>query len=120
MTPSKRLLPHERRTSKRQRCQPFVSLTILVRPKMQKYQVTIHDVCHTCLGFLADVPLQPGTVLALQRQIYAPGLSWIRSGKVTHATPHGEKWLVGCVLSPPFSDSELTGMAENTAVPEAP
>lgn len=89
---------------------PLVTLTILVRPKMRKYQVVVHDVSPTGIGFLADVELHPGTVLALQRLIYQPGQSWIRSGRVLQATPQSDKWLVGCELSPPFSEEEMAAL----------
>jgi hypothetical protein len=101
----------DRRGCERLPCQQYVALTILIRPKMQKFEVTVHDVSHTGIGFLLDAPLKVGTVLALQRRIYVPGQSWIRSGKVTHATQLGDKWLMGCELSPPFSQAELASLS---------
>ena len=100
----------ERRDSGREACHKFVPLTILVRPQMQKYQVEVVNAGIRGMAFLMDEPLNAGTVLALQRQIRIPGLSWIRSGKVTHATQRGEKWLIGCELTPPFSREELESL----------
>jgi len=100
----------ERRDSLREDCTKFVSLTILVRPKMQKFQVVVVNAGIRGMAFLMDEPLPTGAVLALQHQIRIPGQSWIRSGKVTHATQHGEKWLIGCELTPPFSKEELESL----------
>lgn len=100
----------ERRNGPREDCDQSVSLTILVRPQMRKYQVVVVNAGIRGLAFLMDEPLQTGAVLALQRQIRIPGQSWIRSGKVTHSTQRGEKWLIGCELTPPFSREELESL----------
>ena len=108
----------ERREGGRVVCQQFVSLTILVRPKMQKFQVEVVDLAPNGVGFLLDQPLLAGTVLALQRVIYVPGQSWIRSGKVMHSSPREDKWLIGCEVSPPFTGEELKAMRGKPAADE--
>jgi len=100
----------ERRSESRHTCVKAHQLTILVRPKMTKHQVVIVDVSATGIAFLNDEPLESGTVVALQRQIMMPNQSWIRSGKVSHAKRQGDQWLIGCMLSPPFSAEELKAM----------
>jgi PilZ domain len=100
----------ERRAGSRHTCEQPNALTILVRPKMQKYKVTVFDISATGISFLLEVALPEGTVLALQRQILIPGQSWIRSGKVMHASQRGDKWLIGCELTPPFSVDELSAL----------
>ncbi len=84
-----------------------LQLTILVRPGMRKYQVSAADISNFGIGFLMDESLPLGSVLAVQQHVLIPGRSWIRSGKVIHATPRGDRWLIGCEVSPPFSKQEL-------------
>ncbi len=100
----------DRRDSRRVDCSKYVPLTILVRPKMRKHQVLVVNAGIRGIAFLLDEPLAAGAVLALQRQIPIPGKSWIRSGKVTHATQNGDRWLIGCELTPPFSKEELDSL----------
>jgi len=97
----------EHREASRHACSKTYQLTILVRPKMTKHQVVLVDVSATGIAFLIDEPLKPGTVLAMARRIMKPNQSWIRSGKVSHVKPQGDQWLIGCLLSPPFSADEL-------------
>jgi hypothetical protein len=112
-------LEPERREGSRVVCEQFVSLTILVRPKMQKFQVEVVDLAPQGVGFLLDQPLIAGTVLALQRVLYVPGQSWIRSGKVMHSSPREDKWLIGCEVSPPFSGEELRAMRGKATADQA-
>jgi hypothetical protein len=100
----------ERRRTERHRCKKDVSLTILVRPKLQKYKVKVYEVSQGGIGFLMETPLELNTVVALQRIMYSPRVSWLRSGKVIHATQQGERWLIGCELSPPFTEAEIASL----------
>jgi PilZ domain len=100
----------ERREAKRHTCAKAYKMTVLVRPTMTKHQVIIVDVSATGIAFLIDEPLESGTVVALQRQLMLPNKSWIRSGKVSHAKRKGDQWLIGCVLTPPFSEDELKNL----------
>jgi PilZ domain len=102
--------PIERRDGSRYTCEDFNNLTILVRSRMQKHQVVVFNISATGIAFIMDVPLKPGEVVAFQRYILAPGQSWIRSGKVNQATKRGDKWLIGCELTPPFSAEELNAI----------
>jgi hypothetical protein len=64
------------------------------------------------VGFLAERPLRPGTVLALQVLEGPPGASRTRVARVAHCAPAGAgRWLVGCAVSPPFSPAELAALA---------
>jgi PilZ domain len=97
----------ERRAHERHNCTRIVPLTILVRPKMQRYQIVPTDISQTGLSFLLNAPIQVGAVFAIQRHVLIPGQSWVRSGKVTHCSARGDQWQLGCELTPPFSEEEL-------------
>jgi hypothetical protein len=58
------------------------------------------------IRLLIDRPLPAGTILGLGLQSTHPSL--IQSARVVHAFPAGEeKWVIGCKLSAPLSQSEL-------------
>ena len=64
------------------------------------------------VGFLADRPLRPGSLLALQMLEGAPSASLTRVARVVHCAPAGAgRWHVGCAVSPPFSPAELAALA---------
>jgi hypothetical protein len=64
------------------------------------------------IGFLAERPLRPGSVLALQVLCGVPGASLTRVARVVHCAPGEEgRWRVGCQVSPPFSPEEVASLA---------
>jgi hypothetical protein len=64
------------------------------------------------IGFLAERPLRPGSVLALQVLRGAPSTSLTRVARVIHCAPReGGGWRVGCQVSPPFSPEEVASLA---------
>jgi hypothetical protein len=55
------------------------------------------------IGFLAERPLRPGSVLAIQVLEGAPSASLTRVARVVHCAPaDAGRWLVGCQVCPPF------------------
>jgi hypothetical protein len=98
---------NERRTHERHPCTRTIALTILVRPKMQRFQIFPTDISRAGLAFMLHVPLPVGAVFAVQRHVLMPNQSWVRSGKVIHCAARGDQWYIGCELTPPFSDEEL-------------
>jgi DNA-directed RNA polymerase specialized sigma24 family protein len=63
------------------------------------------------VGFLAEGPLRPGSVLALQVLEGPPSASRTRVARVVHCAPTGVgSWRVGCVVSPPFSPEEIASL----------
>jgi hypothetical protein len=77
---------------------------------MRRYQVTLHNVSPNGVGFYVDEPLAVGTVLGLQRAVRSHTGSWVRSGRVVHCTLAGDRYLVGCMLSPAFTEDELQAL----------
>jgi len=92
-------------------CQNDHVLTILVRPQMKRYSVVLRDVSPNGMAFWMEEPLEPGTVIGMQRAVRNHTGSWVRSGRVAHCTPDAGLFLVGCTLSPSFGDEELEALS---------
>jgi hypothetical protein len=70
------------------------------------------DVSPEGIGFLAEGPLRPGSVLALQVLQGTPTASRTRAARVAHCAPAGAgRWRVGCEVSPPFTPAESAALA---------
>jgi hypothetical protein len=69
------------------------------------------DVGPDGISFLAERPLRPWSVLALQVLCSAPAASRMRVARVAHCAA-GEKggWRVGCEVTPPFSGEEIASL----------
>lgn len=100
----------ERRFHPRRRCRGKTFALFIIRPSLQCFRVTLRDAAPQGISFLHDAPLEQGTLLALQLGAGMPGSSWVRTAHVAHATPEGEKWVIGCRINPPLSDIEMESL----------
>jgi hypothetical protein len=100
----------ERRSQPRRRSRGSAFALFAVPPSLRAFRVTIWDAAPCGISFLHDAPLEPGDVLALQLGAGLPGVSWLRTARVAHATPHERGWLIGCRVSPPLSARELESL----------
>lgn len=100
----------EHRSHPRRRGRGKTFALFIIRPSLQCFRVTLWDASTHGISFLHDAPLERGTLLALQLRAGMPGSSRVRTAHVAHATRQGEKWLIGCRISPPLSDIELESL----------
>ena len=113
MTASRRNLParnagrHARHT-----CENFVSVEILVRPKMRRFQVVMIDVSADGISFLHGRPACSrapfwrcsATPCCRPFRGFGPAGSRMQPNAA-------RKWLIGCELSPPFSEDEMADLS---------
>lgn len=104
-------LAEEKKSQQRRLCLNQHKLTILVRPRMEKFQVLLREISVNEVLIHVHSPLEAGSVLAMQRIVPYPGTSWIRSGKVQEVLSQEDgSALVSCSMSPPFSKEELDAL----------
>ncbi len=103
-------LKQNQRSQFRRRSRGKAFALFVTRPSLKAFRVTIFDASPYGISFLHDVPLEPNTVLSFQLMAGKPGVSWVRTARVIHATPQEEKWVIGCQVSPPFSAQELESL----------
>ena len=102
----------ERRRSPRRACRPAPALCYVPWPDSLGRLGRAVDIGPDGIGFLAEGPIRPGTVLALQMLEGPPGASRTRVARVAHCAPAGAgRWHVGCAVCPPFSPAELAARA---------
>ena len=101
----------ERRRSPRRACRAQRALSFVPWPgSLGRLGYTL-DVSAQGISFLAERPLGPGSVLALQVLWGAPSASRTRVARVTHCAREEEgRWRVGCQVSPPFSPAEVASL----------
>jgi hypothetical protein len=99
-----------RREPRRPCCWEHTLIRVAVRPSFHPFPARVRDVFARGIGLLHQAPLEPGTVLALQLRAGVRGTSCIRTARVAHCAPYEEGWVVGCTVSPPFSEEELEGL----------
>ncbi|HEV8059616.1 MAG TPA: PilZ domain-containing protein [Gemmataceae bacterium] len=91
----------DQRAAKRFRCtwRPLVSF--LARAKsITMSQGVICDVSFTGIGLIADLALDPGTLIAIQVRTKQNGFSGLLSAKVVRTVPQENgSYLLGCHLS---------------------
>jgi hypothetical protein len=104
------LLKQEQRSRIRRRSRGKAFALFVARPSLKAFRVTICDASSYGISFLHNVPLEPNTVLSFQLMAGKPGVSWVRTARVVHSTRQQEKWVIGCQVSPPFSDQELESL----------
>jgi hypothetical protein len=69
-------------------------------------EVSAEGIC-----FLAEQPLNTGSILSLQVLWGAPSASRTRVARVAHCASGEEgRWRVGCQVSPPFSPAEVASL----------
>lgn len=100
-------LKQEHRSQFRRRSRGKAFALFVARPSLKAFRVPICDASTYGISFLHDSPLEPETVLSFQLMAGKPGVSWVRTARVIHATPQHGKWMIGCQVSPPFSAQEL-------------
>ena len=103
-------LNQELRSQSRRRSRGKAFALFVTRPSLKAFRVFICDATPYGISFLHDVPLEPKTVLSFQLMAGKPGVSWVRTALVIHATKQQEKWVIGCQVSPPFSAQELESL----------
>jgi hypothetical protein len=102
----------ERRRSPRRACRSAPALNYVPWPDLLGRLGHAVDVGPEGIGFLAERPLRPGSVLALQVLCGAPSASLTRVARVVHCAREEEgRWRVGCQVSPPFSPEEVASLA---------
>jgi hypothetical protein len=97
----------ENRSQPRRRSRGKAFALFTIPPNRNCFRVLVRDASQSGISFLHDSPLEPETILALQFGAGLPGASWVRVAQVAHVTPRGQGWLIGCRISPPFSEREL-------------
>ena len=101
----------ERRRSPRRACLASRVLCYMPWPYYLGHLGHAVDIGPDGVGFLAEGPLRPGSVLALQVLEGPPSASRTRVARVAHCAPTGVgSWRVGCVVSPPFSPEEIASL----------
>ena len=103
-------LKQEQRSQLRRRSRGKAFALFIARPSLKAFRVFICDASPYGISFLHDFPLEPKTILSFQLMAGKPGVSWVRTARVIHATPQQEKWVIGCQVSPPFSAQELESL----------
>jgi hypothetical protein len=100
----------ERRAHPHILCGKGTVIYLAERPHFSSVRSLVRDVSRGGIAFFFNRSLEPGTVLALQLRGRLPGTSCIRSAKVIHATKGLGCWVIGCQVSPPFSDEEIESL----------
>ncbi len=98
----------DQRTAKRFRCTWRPLVGFLARAKsISRGKGIICDVSCTGLGLIADLALDPGTLIAIQVQTKQNGYSGLLSAKVVRTVPQEDgSYLLGCHLSRRLSKVE--------------
>jgi PilZ domain len=101
----------ERRRSPRRACRPAPAVCYVPWPDSLGRLGRAVDISPEGIGFLADRPLRPWSVLALQVLCGAPSASRTRVARVAHCAGGEEGgWRVGCEVTPPFSADEVASL----------
>jgi hypothetical protein len=101
----------ERRLSPRRACRPAPALCYVPWPGESGRLGHAVDIGPDGIGFLAERPLRPGSVLALQVLEGPPSASLTRVARVVHCAPAGAgRWHIGCAVSPPFTPEEIASL----------
>ena len=101
----------ERRRWSRRACRRAPALCYVPWPDSLGRLGRAVDIGPGGIAFLAERPLRPSTVLALQVLRGAPSASGTRVARVAHCAGEGAGWRVGCEVNPPFSPAELEALA---------
>ena len=83
---------------------------VVARPSLRPFTAYAREASPAGLSFLHDCPLGVGTGLAIQLATGPRGVSRVRSARVVHVSEADGLWLIGCMVSPPFSAAELEGL----------
>jgi hypothetical protein len=107
----------ERRRWRRRACRPAPVLCYVPWPDSLGRLGRAVDISPEGVGFLAEGPLRPGSVLALQVLCGPPTASRTRVARVAHCATGGEGgWRLGCAVSPPFSPQEVASLLSRAGV----
>jgi hypothetical protein len=83
-------------------------LKFLVRPSFQSYRAVARDVSRRGISLYVTRELTVGSRLALYARGRHRGHSCLLTARVVYANRQGVNWLIGCELSRPLSDGELS------------
>jgi hypothetical protein len=101
----------ERRRWRRRVCRPAPVLCYVPWPDSLGRLGRVVDISPEGIGFLADGPLRPGSVLGLQLLWGLPSASQTRVARVAHCACGEEGgWRFGCEVTPPFSGEEIASL----------
>ncbi len=101
----------ERRRWPRRACRPGPVLCYVPWPDALGRLARAVDLSPGGIGFLAEGPLRPGSVLALQALSGAPTASRTRVARVARCAGREKGgWRVGCEVSPPFTGEEIASL----------
>ena len=101
----------ERRRWPRRACRPPPAMCYVLWPGPLGGLGRAVDIGPGGIGFLAERPLRPWSVLALQVLSGAPAASRMRVARVAHCIREDDgRWRLGCEVEPPFSPEEVASL----------
>jgi hypothetical protein len=105
--PSEPELKTDQRNTVRHLCSWPIAIQVLSDPAWQRVRVQIRDVSVAGVGLLSVKPLDVGTRLALEWNFGPPDQWKTLPARVVHATPDGDRFLIGCRFDTPLGPDDL-------------
>jgi hypothetical protein len=106
----------ERRTEPRWPCTVEVSCQPITGKGCDLWWVgEIRDVSLRGIGLLSTRRFESGAFIAVQLANLATTATQTRVARVTHVSPTGGRWFLGCALQTPFDTADLQALRDRPA-----